>query len=55
MTRKRFVRLLMGVFGYSRDQANDIAFTTRYGGSAYKDEFNWFYTTLEPILKGELK
>lgn len=55
MTRKRFVKLLMGRFGYSRDWANDIAFATRYGGGTYKDEFFWFYTMLDPILKGELK
>lgn len=28
MTRKRFVKLLMGKFGYGRDFANEIAFTT---------------------------
>ena len=27
MTRKRFVKLLMGRFGYGRDFANEIAFS----------------------------
>ena len=55
MTRKRFVKLLMGRFGYCRDWANDIAFTTRRHGGTYYDEFFWFCEKLNPILKGEAK
>ena len=39
MTRKRFVKILMGRFGYCRDLANAIAFSIRRNGGAYKDEF----------------
>lgn len=39
MTRKRFVKLLMGRFGYGRDFANEIAFSVVYSGTTYKDEF----------------
>lgn len=55
MTRKRFVKLLMGRFGYCRDWANEIAFTTRRHGGTYYDEFFWFCEKLNPILKGEAK
>lgn len=55
MTRKRFVKLLMGKFGYCRDWANDIACSIIYGRATYEEEFNWCYSKLEPILKGELK
>lgn len=41
MTRKRFVKLLMGKFGYCRDFANEIAFTTRHHGYMYDDKFFW--------------
>ena len=49
MTRKRFVKLLMGRFGYCRDWANDIAFTVRRHGGTYADEFFWFCEKLNPI------
>lgn len=39
MTRKRFVKLLMGRFGYGRDFANEIAFSVMCSGATYKDEF----------------
>lgn len=55
MTRKRFVKLLMGRFGYSRNDANDIACAIIYGKATYKGEFNWFYSKFELILKGEAK
>lgn len=51
MTRKRFVKLLMGKFGYSRNDANDIACATIYGKATYKEEFNLFYSKLEPIFE----
>jgi len=55
MTRKRFVKLLMGRFGYCRDWANEIAFSIRSNGGTYADEFFWFCEKLNPILKGEAK
>ena len=39
MTRKRFVKLLMGRFGYGRDFANEIASSIRCNDGTYKDEF----------------
>lgn len=53
MTRKRFVKLLMGRFGYSRNDANNIACAIVYGQATYKGEFDWYYSKLEPILKKE--
>lgn len=55
MTRKRFVKLLIGKFGYGRDLANEIAFSVRSNGGTYADEFFWFCETIGPILKGEVK
>ena len=48
MTRKRFVKLLMGRFGYCRDLANEIAFSIRSNGGIYADELLY-------ILKGAVK
>lgn len=55
MTRKRFVKLLMGRFGYGRDWANEIAFSVRSNGGTYADEFFWFSVSQNPILKGVVK
>lgn len=55
MTRKRFVKLLMGRFDYCRDWANEIALTTRRHSGTYADEFFWFCEMLNPVLKGEAK
>lgn len=58
MTRKRFVKLLMGRFGYGRDFANEIAFSVRSNGGTYADEFFWFCRfceTIGQILKGVVK
>ena len=41
MTRKRFVKLLMGKFGYGRDFANEIAFSVRSNGGTYANNFFW--------------
>ena len=49
MTRKRFVKLLMGRFGYSRNDANDIACAILYGQATYKGEFDRCYSKLESI------
>ena len=47
MTRKRFVKLLMGRFGYDRDFANEIARATRRHGRAYDDKFFWLWVICE--------
>lgn len=47
MTRKRFVKLLMGKFGYGRDFANEIAFSTRHHGDTYDDKFFWLWLICE--------
>ena len=43
MTRKRFVKLLIGKFGYGRDFANEIAFSVRSNGGTYADNFFWLW------------
>lgn len=48
MTRKRFVKLLMGRFGYGKYWANVLAFSIRNNGSTYADELLY-------ILKGVVK
>ena len=52
MTRKRFVKLLMGKFGFSRDFANKIACATRHHGHAYDDKFFWQWLIYEMPLIG---
>lgn len=47
MTRKRFVKLLMGKFGYGRDFANEIALTTIHNGHTYDDKFFWLWLICE--------
>ena len=47
MTRKRFVKLLMGKFGYGRDFANEIALTTRHLGHPYDNMFFWLWLICE--------
>lgn len=47
MTRKRFVKLLMGKFGYGRNFANEIAFETRRHGLTYEDNFFWLWVICE--------
>ena len=52
MTRKRFVKLLMGKFGFSRDFANEIARATRRHGHAYDDKFFWQWLIYEmPLIR----
>ena len=51
MTRKRFVKLLMGKFGYCRDLANAIAFSIRRNGGTYKDEFLLNRYTMKGVVK----
>ena len=52
MTRKRFVKLLMGRFGYDRDFANKIARATRHNGHAYDDKFFWQWLIYEmPLIR----
>ena len=47
MTRKRFVKILMGRFGYDRDFANKIDRATRHHGRAYDDKFFWQWLIYE--------
>ena len=47
MTRKRFVKLLMGKFGYGRDFANKIASEIRHHGHTYDDKFFWQWLIYE--------
>lgn len=52
MTRKRFVKLLMGRFGYDRDFANEIASATRHCDLTYEDNFFWLWVICEmPRIK----
>ena len=52
MTRKRFVKLLMGKFGFSRDFANEIAREIRHHGHAYDEKFFWQWLIYEmPRIK----
>ena len=52
MTRKRFVKLLMGRFGYDRDFANKIARTIRHHNHTYDDKFFWQWLIYEmPWIK----
>ena len=52
MTRKRFVKLLMGKFGCDRNFANEIARTIRHRGHAYDDKFFWQWLIYEMPLIG---
>ena len=52
MTRKGFVKLLMGKFGYGRDFANEIAFSVRSNGSTYADRFFWQWLIYKMLLIG---
>ena len=47
MTRKRFVKLLIGKFGYGRDFANKIARVTRLQGHPYDEKFFWQWLIYE--------
>lgn len=47
MTRKRFVKLLMGKFGYGRDFANKIARAIRHHGHPYDEKFFWQWLIYE--------
>lgn len=47
MTRKRFVKLLMGKFGYGRDFANKIARAIRRHGHPYYEKFFWQWLIYE--------
>lgn len=47
MTRKRFVKLLMGKFGYGRDFANKIAHAIRHHGHQYDEKFFWQWLIYE--------
>ena len=52
MTRKRFVKLLMGKFGYGRDFANKIARAIRHYGRPYDEKFFWQWLIYEmPRIK----
>ena len=52
MTRKRFVKLLIGRFGYDRNFANEIARATRHHGHQYDDKFFWQWLIYEMPLIG---
>ena len=52
MTRKRFVKLLMGRFGYDRDFANEISRATRHNGHRYDDKCCWQWLMYEMPLIG---
>ena len=52
MTRKRFVKLLMGKFGYGRDFANKIARAIRHQGHPDDEKFFWQWLIYEmPRIK----
>ena len=52
MTRKRFVKLLMGKFGYGRNFANKIARAIRHPGHPYDEKFFWQWLIYEmPLIK----
>ena len=52
MTRKRFVKLLMGRFGYDRDFANKIARAIRHRCHTYDDKFFWQWLIYEmPLIR----
>lgn len=52
MTRKRFVKLLMGKFRYSRNFANKIARAIRHHGRPYDEKFFWQWLIYEMPLIG---
>ena len=52
MTRKRFVKLLMGRFGYDRDFANEIARATRHHDRPYDEKFFLQWLIYKMLLIG---
>ena len=52
MTRKRFVKLLMGKFGCARNFANEIARAIRHNGRPYDENFFWQWLIYEMPLIG---